>query len=225
MALPIDRSAGPTAALLGLIAALTLGLAPADAQSKEVHLPRVGQQFLAVGLSLQPGFVYDETHPDAPGFNTVTPAAAGMGRFAFHQIIAETFMMSAEADLGLQWFNEHTARVSGRASSELAFGWQVGLYGRWLPFGEREGWTVGGGPQWYNVYLSGQPLQSLGLDLRAGRYIWQNTEEFVLVELGYSVPFIQGLQRDNDLISGESDPGEPKNWTFHRFSITVQYGF
>ncbi|MFB6375679.1 MAG: hypothetical protein ABEN55_21795 [Bradymonadaceae bacterium] len=224
MAFPSVRASGAASLLVGAVAALTIGLAPVDGHGEEVHLPRIGQQFLAVGLALQPGFLYDETHPDASQFNTVTPTAAGMSRFAFHQILSERLMMSAEADLGLQWFNDHTAHIDGRADSEIAFGWQLGLYGRWLPFGERNGWEIGGGPQLYQVHLAGQPLQSLGLGVKAGRYIWQSTEEFVLVELGYSVPFIQGLLRNNDIVR-EDDSAVPKNWTFHRFSISVQYGF
>ena len=213
-----------TILLVGLVAGLVLAVAPTDAHSEDVHLPRVGQQFLSAGLSLQPGFLYDEAPPAARQFNTVAPTAAGTSRFGFHQILTEQFMMSAEADLGLQWFNDHTAHVDGEAASELAFAWQIGLIGRWLPFGERAGWTLGTGPHLYNVYLSGQPLQSLGLDLRAGRYIWQGTEKFVLFEIGYSLPFIQGLQRDNDYVT-ESDRGVPKNWTFHRFTLSIQYGF
>jgi len=224
MAAPSVRLEGLVAAIAGGLTALVIGLTPAQVRADEVHLPRVGQQFLAVGLALQPGFLYDDSPPEGREFHDVAPTAAGMSRVAFHQILTEQFMMSAEADLGCQWFNDHTAHVDGRAASELAFGWQLGLYGRWLPAGEREGWAVGGGPHLFQAHLSGDPLQSLGLGLKAGRYLWQSTEEFVLVEFGYSVPFIQGLLRDNDIVR-EDTSTVPKNWTFHRFSISVQYGF
>lgn len=132
--------------------------------------------------------------------------------------------MSADADLGLQWLNEHTADTKGRADSELAFAWQIALLGRWVPGPRQGGWTVGGGPHLYTAYLSDRPLQSLGFDLKAGRYIWKSDGEFVLFELGYGIPFIQGLNRDNAVSDGE-DVDVPKNWTFHRFSISLQYGF
>ncbi len=207
-----------------LAAALVSLVPPGEASAEEIHMPRVGQQFFAAGLSLQPGFLYDRTRPEARGYNTVAPTGAGTTRLGFHQILTESFMMSAEVDLGVQWLNEHTARVDGEGSSELAFGWQAGILGRWLPAGERAGWTVGTGPHWYNVYLADRPLQSLGVDLRAGRYLWKGTEKFVLLEIGYSAPVIQGLRR-GDNFSTEESSATPKNWTFHRFSLSVQYGF
>ena len=211
----------------GLFALLFFGIVSftaASATAEKVHLPRVGQQYLSVGLTLQPGFLYDETTPDARNWSSVAATGAGTTRFGFHQIVSETFLMSAEADLGVQWMNEHTAQTQGRADSELAFSWQVGLQGRWLPFGERAGWAVGGGPHLFNAHLAERPLQSLGLGLSAGRYIWESDEDFVLLQLGYSIPFIQGLTQGNDFQT-QDDSRVPKDWTFHRFTLSIQYGF
>jgi hypothetical protein len=213
-----------TASLLAALAAtLAVAVSPGEASAQDVHLPRVGQQFFSVGGSLQPGFLYDRTSPNERRWNTVAPTGAGTLRGGFHQILSESLIMSAEVDVGLQWLNEHTAHTNGRANSEFAFGWQAGILGRWMPAGERAGWAIGAGPHWYNLYLADQPLQSLGVDLRAGHYIWESSEEFVLLELGYSIPLIQGLKRDSNY--AEESSSVPKNWTFHRFSISIQYGF
>jgi len=187
-------------------------------------MPRIGQQFFALGLNLQPGFVYDRTAPSDREWSVVAPTGAGTFRTGFHQIVSESLLMSAEADIGLQWLNEHTVETTGRAESELAFAWQIALIGRWVPGDGQDGWTAGGGPHFYHAYLADRPLQSLGIDLKAGRYLWQGDETFVLVELGYAIPFIQGLNRDNDF-GGDNPDAVPKNWTFHRFSISLQYGF
>ena len=215
------RRIRPLAAALAVVAGLAL--APASAAAEKLHLPRIGQQFLSAGLTLQPGFLYDRTTPSTSDFSAVTAAGAGTIRLGFHQILSEGFIMSAEADLGAQWFNEHTAETRGRADSELAFAWQLGLMGRWLPFGLESGWEVGLGPQLYTVHLSDRPLMSLGVGLRAGHYIWRGSEHYALVEFGYSAPFIQGL-RNRDFVS-EDGGRAPEDWTFHRFMLSIQYGF
>lgn len=233
MRAPFDRLVSVATGLLrsairgaaALLAATLLVVAgTSEVHAEDVRMPRIGQQFFTLGLNLQPGFVYDRTAPDDPEWGVVAPTGAGMFRAGFHQIVSESFLMSADVDIGLQWLNEHTAETTGRAASELAFAWQLALVGRWVPGDDQSGWTVGGGPHLYQAYLADRPLQSLGLDLKAGRYIWRGNENFVLVELGYALPFIQGLNRDNDF--GDENPDAvPKNWTFHRFSISLQYGF
>jgi len=214
--------------LPGLIALLTVTtiaavLPPTSASAEQFRPPRIGQPFVSTGLSLQPGFLYDGVDPANTGFSPVAVSGATMGKVGFHQIIAERFIMSAEADIGGQWVDEHTAQLDGEADSQWAVAWQIGLYARWLPFGDRAGWTIGGGPQFYHAYLKDQGLQSLGLGLKAGRYIWTREEHFVLVEFGYAVPFIQGLKRGSTFTQ---DPDAvQKNWTFHRFGLSIQYGF
>jgi hypothetical protein len=214
--------------LLGLAASLIVVFAaavfpPEPASAEQFRPPRIGQSFVAAGFSLQPGFLYDGVDPANTGLSPVAPAGATMGKIGFHQILAKQFIMSAEADIGAQWVDEHTAQIDGQADSEWAVSWQLGLYGRWLPFGDRAGWSFGAGPEFYHAYLQGQGLQSLGLGLRVGRYIWTREEHFVLVEFGYSAPFIQGLKRGENF--GQSDDSVNKNWTFHRFGLSIQYGF
>ncbi len=150
-----------------------------------------------------------------------------MLRLGFHQILARQLIMSGELDGGIQWMNEHTAESQGRADSEIAATWQFALLGRWLPAGERSGWFVGVGPHYYNAYLADRPLQSLGVDLRAGQFLWQDNEDFLLLEIGYSVPFIQGLSSSSAVQteSGEVSTAPPGDWTFHRFGLNIEYGF
>jgi hypothetical protein len=64
----------------------------------------------------------------------------------------------------------------------------------------------------------------LGIDLRAGKFLWQGERSFVLMELGYVVPALQGLDKPSNF-SDESSNDAPSDWTFHRFGLSVQYGF
>lgn len=214
----------PLAATLAALLAATVLLASSDARAEEIHMPRVGQNYLAVGLSLQPGFVYDDSIPEARSWKSIATSGGGSIRGGFHQIMSRSFIMSAEADIGLQWLNEHTLQTQGRADSELAFGWQLALKARWLPFGERAGWSLGGGPQFYTAYLNDRPLHSLGLGVNLGKFIWQGDEDFLLLEFGYEVPFIQGLRQSSSFTT-PGDSRAVKDWTFHRFSLSLQYGF
>lgn len=216
--------AGFTAALIPLFFALFTAGALGEAAADQLVLPRIGQQYFSTGLSLQPGFVYDGSAPADANWTTLAAAGAGTTRLGFHQIVSEQLVMAAEVDIGLQWLDEHTLETAGRADSETGIAWQIGLAGRWLPAGDDSGWSLGGGPHFYHVYLADRPVQSLGLDLRAGRFLWQRRERFVLLELGYAAPVVQGLTSNNSF-GDDSDGRVPKNWTFHRFSISLQYGF
>lgn len=220
---PRPRAPAGLVAACAVCAALVAFVTPSRLEAQTVRMPRIGQQFGTVGATLQPGFLYDPNAPSDRRWSPVAATGAGTLRFGFHQIVAETFIMSAEADVALQWLNEHTAAPTGRADSEIGFAWQVGLVGRWLVAGERAGWMLGGGPHWYNAYLDASPVQSLGVDLRAGRYLWQTTESFVLLEVGYAIPVVQGLVRGTT--AGGGSNRSPKSWTFHRFSVSLQYGF
>lgn len=218
------RPPGLTAALVPLFFALLTTGSLEEAAADQIVLPRIGQQYFSTGLSLQPGFVHDPSAPADAKSATLAATGAGTARLGFHQIVSEQLVMAAEVDIGLQWLDEHTIETAGRADSETGVAWQIGLAGRWLPAGDRAGWSLGGGPHFYHVYLADRPVQSLGLDLRAGRFLWKKRERFVLLELGYAVPIVQGLSSSN---SFRDDSGDrvPKNWTFHRFSISLQYGF
>lgn len=221
---PTRRTARPLAATFAAVLAAALLLTAGDAAAEEIHMPRVGQNYVSLGMSLQPGFVYDDSTPEARSWRSFATTGGGSIRGGFHQIMSRAFIMSAQADIGLQWLNEHTLQTQGRADSELAFGWQLALRARWLPFGERAGWSLGGGPQFYTAYLNDRPLHSLGLGVDVGKFIWQGNEDFLLLEFGYEVPFIQGLRQSSSFAT----PGEDravKDWTFHRFSLSLQYGF
>jgi len=215
--------ASPWVAALSVVAA-SLFASSSEARADPIRMPRIGQQFFTVGLNLQPGFMFDDNPPADPDWGTVSPTNASMARVGFQQIVSESFLMSVDADLGVQWLNEHTAERRGRADSEFAVAWQLAITGRWVPGSGQSGWSFGGGPHLYTAHLRDRPLQSIGFDLKAGRYIWQRDEKFVLVELGYAVPFVQGLTRD-DTVSGDREEFAPKNWTFHRFSFSIQFGF
>jgi len=226
---PNDRRHTVRRLVTAAIVFLTIGASTTDAASQGVELPRLGKQYGSVGVMIQPGFVHDPTFPRGTGpsgeqWNRLTPAAGGVAQFAFHQIVTHHFLMTAEAQLGLQWLDEHTVHREGRTNSETVFAWQLGLLARWLPAGEQAGWQIGAGPSLYRAYLDDSALQMLGVDLRAGRFLWQSDEDFVLMEIGYVIPAIQGLDKPPDF-SAEPNEDAPSDWTFHRFGLSVQYGF
>lgn len=205
---------------LALVASLFAALsAPTAARADSVVLPKKGMQYFTFGLSLNPGLLHD----DGDGSST-TFGASGMGSVGLHQILTRNFFMSAEGQLGLQWLDEHTADKDGAAPASSNFAWQLGLYAHWLPFGEEMGLSSAVGLHLFQAHLDDAPLQVLGGELRLGKYIWTADESFLLVQLGYSAPIIQGLDQPTDFSGGE-DPFEERSWTFHRFSIGFQYGF
>jgi hypothetical protein len=195
---------------------------PARAHADSVVLPKKGMQYFTLGLTLNPGFLQDDTG-ELNGVSNTAFAVAGMGQVGVTQIVTRTFYMSAEAQLGLQWLDEHTADQDANAPSSTNFAWQLGLYMQWLPLGDELGFVTAGGLSLFQTHLEDAPLQVLGGELRLGKYIWTEEEEFLLVQVGYLAPFIQGLDRPT-----EFDPEnvwEDRNWSFHRFSIGFQYGF
>jgi hypothetical protein len=205
-----------TTALLAAVAAL-----PTPAHAQSVVLPKEGMQYFTAGLSLNPGILHDSGNSNRGSQSAV--AAAGMGQLGVTQIITRTFYMSAEAQVGLQWFDEHTADQDADASSSTSFAWQLGLNMQWLPLGEELGLVTSGGLHLYQVQLDDAPLQVLGGELRVGKYIWTADEEFLLVQLGYTAPLIQGLDRPTEFDA--TNEWEDRSWSFHRFSIGFQYGF
>lgn len=226
---PTIRRNGLLAQTAGLAFALLIFASPRSGFAQDVKLPRVGQQYGSVGVMVQPGFLYDPTFPtgrtaSGNSWNRLTPAAGGVLQLGFHQIVTRRFMMAAEAQIGLQWLDEHTANAQGQADSESVLAWQLGLLGRWLPFGERAGWHVGLGPSFYRAYLEGSALQMLGIDLRAGKFLWQAERSFVLLEVGYVIPALQGLDKPTKFSTGRRND-VVSDWTFHRFGLSIQYGF
>jgi opacity protein-like surface antigen len=198
-------------------------LAPTPAQAQDVVLPREGMQYFATGLSLNPGLLYDRNADEFPTQDTFTASGGGRLRLGLHQLLTRNFVMSVEAELGAQWLDEHTATVEGVRESGLDIAWQLGVMARWLPLGDQSGFATGLGAHFFRMALQDAPLQVLGGELRIGKYFWQEDERFLLVELGYTYPLIQGLTLPPDF-DGTRGPVE-RTWSFHRFSIGFQYGF
>ena len=195
---------------------------PASA-AQEVVLPKKGLQFLSTGLSLNPAFLYDHDVDQFPDQGAATVSGGGTFKLGLHQLVTRQLFMSAEAELGLQWMDEHTANISGVTDSNTNLTWQLGLMARWLPWGEENGMFAGVGVHLYRLELDEAALQMLGGDVRFGRYVWSDEENFVLVEFGYGLPLIQGLDLPTDF-TGEREPVE-RTWSYHRFLIGFQYGF
>jgi hypothetical protein len=198
-------------------------LAPGVISAQEVVLPREGMQYFAAGLSLNPGLLYDSNADQYPSQDSFTAAGGGTIRVGLHQLLTRNLVMSVEAEAGAQWLDDHTATVDGVRGSALDVAWQAGLMARWLPMGDASGFSTGLGAHFYRMALEDHPLQILGGELRIGKYFWQADESFLLFEVGYAFPLIQGLTLPPDF-EGTRDPIE-RTWSFHRFSFGFQYGF
>lgn len=192
---------------------------PPNLQAQQVAAPTEGRQYFSVGLNLNPGFLSD------PGAQTGDYAftTAGMLQLGMTHLITRHFFMSAEAQAGVQWMRANSAAKDGAAPSSSNFAWQVGIYGHWLPFGRDKGWVASPGIHLFRAHLDDAPLQVLAAELRLGRYIWSDEEHFLLIQAGYSFPFIQGLAQPTDFENSET--WAQQDWTFHRFSIGFEYGF
>lgn len=216
---------------IALLFAFGLSFFPAGAAAQQVVLPRKGMQYITAGLSLDPGFIYDSsaqarsnTAPGTLSASAYALGAAGMAEVGITQIINPQFFMSAELGAGAQWLREHTAAPEGVAESGAHFAWQAGLYAHWLPFGDLAGYAGSAGVQLFRAHLEDAPLQMLAADIRLGKYLWTSDERFLLLQIGYALPLIQGLSRSTDFDeSGAQLPEE--TWSFHRFSLGFQYGF
>ncbi len=204
---------------IGLVAAV---MAPSSAWADNIKLPKRGMQYFTVGLSLNPGFLHDET-ASSVGLSTTALTAAGMAELGITQIVARNFYMSAEARAGLQWLNDNTADQDGHAPSSKNFAWQLGLYMQWLPLGEDLGLVGTAGLHLFRVQMTDAPLQVLGGEIRIGKYFWTDDEHFLLLEAGYSAPIIQGLDRPTSFDANST--WAERNWSFHRFSLGFEYGF
>jgi len=200
--------------LLALLCALAFGIPNLHAQ--EIALPNDGRQAFTLGLSLNPGILHDPGAADAL-------TGAGMGQIGLTQIINSNFFMSAEAHAGVQWMRAHSAAKDGAAPSASHFAWQVGVYAHWLPFAQEHGWVLNAGLHHFQVHLDDAPLQVMGGEVRLGRYLWSEDERFLLVQVGYSLPIIQGLSRPDEF--DNDDAWADENWSFHRFSLGFSYGF
>lgn len=191
---------------------------PASAQGR--HDAKV--QFLTAGLVFQPGFM-DSTSSESQA-SSIAYAQATTIRLGYQHRVAPGFFMSAEVEAGAQYIKEHSATLDARSTpAETAFAWQIGMLGRWVSAESGLAPTLGAGLALFTAGLESAGLQALSFDLRAGTYFWKK-DDFALIELGYSVPFIAGLNRPTDF-SAEQDPAVPEDWTFHRFSLSFSYGW
>lgn len=178
-------------------------------------------QFVTAGVSFQPGWIQS----NAPGEDSTSSyAQATTIRLGYQHRVAPAFFMSAELDLGAQYVRSHSATLDARPTpSETALAWQIGMLGRWVSGESGVAPTAGVGLFLFNAGLESASLQILSADIRSGLYIWQN-EDFAMIELGYSIPFIAGLNRPTEF-SADQDPQVPETWTFHRFSLSFSYGW
>ncbi|MFP4597701.1 MAG: hypothetical protein ACLFVJ_05590 [Persicimonas sp.] len=203
--------------------AVAAALATPQTAQADVVLPKKGKQYFTAGMSLDPGFLYDSSASELDEVPSTSLTAATMASLGVTQIINRSFFMAAEGRLGMQWLDDNTAAKSGEADSSKNFAWQLGLYGHWLPFEDELGLVAVGGMHLFQIHADDAPLQVLGAELRLGKYIWTANEDFLLVQIGYSAPFIQGFNRPTEF-TAESEWTE-RNWTFHRFTLGFQYGF
>lgn len=182
-------------------------------------LPIVGRQFFTAGLALNPGFVYDSGAPERTGSDSVAPTAATNLRLGIHHILSTSFSMSGELEIGSQWLRPNTMTTDASLTDgEFAFNLQAGLMARWFPLEQARGWTVGVGSHYYRAWLDQAPLHILALEARIGRFIWVSDERFLIVELGYGFPFIQGLSQAAPIIDDNSKITD-RAWSFQRFSL------
>jgi len=184
--------------------------------------PRVGQQYLTLGLTSEPGLLLDDSAPDEAGFSQSSVVWSQRIRFGLQHAVHTNFYAAAEFELGGSFFNEHTANANGKAASEKAFSWQAGLVGRFIPAGDSGGFHFGGGLSVLRVSLEESPLLVLGLDLRTGWYLWRG-ESFGLLEIGYVTPFIQGLSYGTDF--GGMAERKKREWSLHRGFVSLNVGF
>ncbi len=194
-------------------------VATPTAYADEILMPIVGRQFLTAGLALNPGIVYDSGAPNRTQSNSVAPTAATNLRLGIHHILSTSFSMSGEFEIGSQWLSPNTISTDASLSDrEIALNLQVGLMARWFPLEQPRGWTAGIGSHYYRAWLDQAPLHILALEARIGRFIWVSDERFLIVELGYGFPFVQGLSQSAPIIDDDSKIAE-RTWSFQRFSL------
>lgn len=184
---------------------------------------RVGNQYLTVGMHLQPGFVRDATVPAGSDWNTTAATTSGMVRFGFQHVLTLPFTMSAELDLGTVWFDEHTLSSTGAADSGYALAVRVGLTGRWYFLEEAEGPSLGFGIHARWDMLADATYNSFAPHLRLG-WTWWQLDRWLQLEIGYTTPAIAGLSLPTDF-TGEGPETAPQDGRVHRFSLGFNVGF
>ena len=203
------------AGLVALLCCLFVAEA-ADAQT------RVGRQWVTSGLSMTPTLVVDRTADQVGVPNTAV--AGGMRlRLGFQHVVSRQLVMAAEAELGQSYFRPTTISPDGRAPASTQFAWQGGIIGRWVPRGDVSGPALGFGLHMFRSALPEAAVQALSGDVRFGWYLWQ-LENFALLEFGYAVPFLEGIDAP-ETFGAEGPAFAEQNWTMHRFVLGFSYGF
>lgn len=184
--------------------------------------PKKGMQWLYGGLSLSPGFLSDAAGEDRQ-VSTLSISQGLAGRFGLLHAIGETFYMRAEFDLGVRYFRPHTAHSKGvYLDDEIAFAWQIGLGGQYLPLGAEGGPAIGLNLNIFRASLEGGSLQTLAPELRLGWYFWKGPK-FALLELSYAYPALSGL---NAPISfADENENVPQTWTYHQLGVAMTTSF
>lgn len=213
-------------ALAATLATLASSLAPALAWADtSVSTARFGQRYITVGFTSQPGLILDEDAPPSDAHRDVTLSWGNSLKVGLHHLLHPRFTMSAEADLGLQWMDDHTVARSGVADSERALMWQLGLVGRFIPSGDLSGLSLGLGMHMFHAGLADAPVRALDLELRAGWLIWKGEQKprFVMLELGWGLPIVSGFKLPEDF-GAEPTPID-NDWSWSRGLIGVQASF
>ena len=192
----------------------------------QVGEARFGQRFKSVGFASQPGIITD------PDRAEVAASWGSFVTFGLHHVLHPHFMMAAELGLGMQWLDAHSIAPDGVANEEKAFAWQVGLTGRFLPMRDLEGLTLGAGLHIHGARLEEAPLQQLAAALSAGWIFWRGARrpQFALVELGASLPIVQGLRLpDAQVVLADGTNDAPmlaaSNWSLLRALVSIQVSF
>jgi hypothetical protein len=217
-ALPRYRGAAAVA-LLAVLAS-----APDEASAQSVMMPKANSRHITAGLSWTPTLMVDATVPEDPRWGKVAPGMGFAARVGLHQMVTIRLAMALEAELGTLYLDEHTAAPDGRARSGYAATWQVGLMGRWIPSGDATGFSLGLGMHFFGARLDDVPLQELGLEARVGYYLWNDAQDFALVEVGYVAPVIAALNLPTSFGAAAPEAVE-QDWGLHRFTIGFFYGF
>ncbi len=202
---------------------------PAAHAQDGLSTARFGQRYLTVGWVTQPGVITDDNEPPTERHSEAAFATAGMVKVGLHHMIHPKIAMSAEVDLGVQWVDDHTAAPDGAAREETAFGWQLGIMGRWIPSGDLSGVSAGAGLHLFNARLEEAPFQSMAFEGRLGWVFWRGEREprFAMIELGWSLPIVSGLRLPNQFTTGNEEVNVEanQNWSWQRGMIGIQGSF
>lgn len=213
------------------MALVVLGLlmlsVPQVASAQGIGEARYGQRYFTLGFVSQPGFVLDPDEPVLADQSQRTVSWGAMGLVALHHFLHPKFSMSAELALGALSIDAHPVSHTGAHDDELVFSRQVGLIARFIPSGELRGLSAGLGMHSWSANLEDGRAQQVAADLRLGWLLWTGSRSprFALIEFGWSVPLIQGVQAPDFVFADDMQAREPSNWYWTRGVIGLQASF